>query len=319
MLAFASSLFAQDDAGSMPLEPVKDYFSFTGEVHVPATGARDVIAAGPVVVIDNPVRHDVIAAGGTVTVQSDVAGDVRLAGSRVVIDANIGGNVAIMAQTVEIMPGSSISGSVRIHAQEVIMDGAINGDADITARTFTQNGAIGGDLKHTQISTSVQKSPMAWFFRIVGLFGMLVVGLVLVNIVPTSLRTAVHESIKNPTKDLLWGLVALIAVPVVAVVLMFTVIGLPLGILLGVGYVVALYLAKILVGIVLGTYLFGAIRGREQAQKASLLGSMALGVCVLWLITGIPWIGGLLAFVAVVWGLGMLVNFKVRVFKKFES
>ncbi|MBI1961101.1 MAG: hypothetical protein HYS45_00175 [Parcubacteria group bacterium] len=321
ILMFAApDSFAQEDAGSNTPEPVKDYFSFVAEVRIPEEGARDVVAFGGVVNINNPVAQDVLAAGGTVIIQSPVSGDVRVAGGRVVIESDIGGNVAVLAQTVEILPGSTIAGSVEIRARDVVIGGTIAKDAHIVAETLEQNGSIGGELVHDlKASPDYEHTPIGWFFRIVSLFGMLVVGLALVSVFPNSMRAAVHASIKNPAKDLLWGLGALAATPIAVLVLALTIIGLPLGMLLGLGYVVALYLAKILVGIILGTYLLGALRGREQAQKASLLGIMVLGIFVLWLITGIPVIGGILKLIAMIWGLGMLVNLKIQAIKRFES
>ena len=314
-----NSLAQEPDLASDP-ESVRDYFSFVAEVHVPEEGARDVIAAGGVVDINNPVSQDVLALGGTVIIQAPVAGDVRVAGKRVVIESDINGNVAVLAQTVEIRPGSAIAGSVEIRAKDVVIGGTIIGDAHIASETLEQNGSIGGELVHDlKASPNYEHTPIGWFFRVVSLFGMLVIGLALVSVFPNSMRRAVHASIKNPGRDLLWGLGTFAAIPIAALVLILTIIGLPLGVLLGLGYAVAVYLAKIFVGIVLGTYVLGAFRGREQAQKASLLGIMVLGVFVLWLVTGIPVIGGILKLIAMIWGLGMLVNLKIQAIKRFES
>lgn len=319
LLAAASRSLAQDQNFSDASDP-KDFFSFVAEVHVPEAGARDVIAAGGVVDINNPVLQDVLAAGGTVIIQAPVGGDVRLAGRRVVIQSDIGGNAAVLAERVEIAAGSTIAGSVELRAKDVVIDGAILGDAHIAAETLVQNGSIRGALDYDAIAKpNYERTPLGWFFRVVSLFGMLVTGLALVTIFPNSVRRAVHASIKNPGKDLLWGLGIFVAVPVAAVALGITIIGLPLGVLLGIGFLAALYLAKIMVGLALGTYLFGAIRGREQAQKAPLLGLMVLGVFVLWLITGIPAAGGGLKLVAMIWGLGMLAHLKLNAIAALEA
>ena len=47
--------------------------------------------------------------------------------------------------------------------------------------------------------------------------------------------------------------------------------------------------------------------------------SWVSGVFVLWLVTGIPVIGGILKLIAMIWGLGMLVNLKIQAIKRFES
>ena len=147
----------------------------------------------------------------------------------------------------------------------------------------------------------------------------MVVGLVLVGVSPKSIRSTVNSSIKNPTKDLLWGFIALVATPVVIVFLMLTIIGFPLAIILAMIYGISLYIAKVFVGIVLGTYIFGAIKGRENIAEISLLWIMVVGVIVLWLISGIPVLGWFIHFIAVIWGLGLIVKMKKRGIKKIEQ
>ncbi|MEK7189263.1 MAG: polymer-forming cytoskeletal protein [Patescibacteria group bacterium] len=315
----AGAARAQDDAPGPSAEP-EDFFSFVAEVRVPEQGARDVVAAGGVVDINNPVEQDVLALGGTVIIQAQVSGDARVAGRLVVIRSDIGGNLAVLAERVEIAADATISGSVEIRAKDVVIDGTILGDAHIVSETLSQNGTISGELTHDPVTKPDRtRSPLGWFFRIVSLFGMLVVGLVLVTLFPNSIRKAVHGSIKNPGRDFLWGLAVFAATPIAALVLVLTIIGLPLGLLAAVGYAMALYLANIMVGLVLGTYLVGAIRGREHAQKASLVAIMALGVFAFWLITGIPGIGVVLKLVAMIWGLGLLLNLTFRALKTLEA
>ncbi|MDP3995621.1 MAG: hypothetical protein Q8P78_03335 [bacterium] len=313
-------LRAQETGEEAPIEPVQDYFAFLAEVHVPEAGARDVIALGGVIDINNPVSQDVLAAGGDIIIQSQVLGDVRLAGNTVTINSDIGGNVAVFAKRVEISENATIGGSAHIRAQEVVMNGAIIGDAHIVSQTLANTGSIGGELSHELASRpNTARSPLEWFFRVASLFGMLVVGLVLVSVFPKSMRHGAHASITHPGKDMLWGLLALFAAPIAAFVLMLTIIGVPLGLLLGAGYIVSLYLAQILAGLVIGTYVLGAIRGREHAQKSSLLLIMVIGVSVLWLITGIPAIGGIIKLVAIIWGLGMMVTLKFWAMRTLES
>ncbi|MAG29152.1 hypothetical protein CL632_03355 [bacterium] len=313
-------LTAQEPELISETSKVVDYFNIAAEVHPPKEGARDVMAFGGIVDINNPVTQDVLAAGGTVLIQDSVGGDVRALANKIIIDAPVEGNVAVVGNNIEITPKANISGLLWVRGDNVVMNGNIAGDANIKAKSFEQNGIISGELIHEEISSSqAPTNAFAWFFSLTSFFGMLVVGLVLVSIWPKTVRRAITQSIKNPTHDILWGLGILVATPIAIIVLMFTIIGIPLAFILGAGLLVSLYLAKIMVGIILGTYIFGAIRGREIASKYSLLATMVLGVIVLWLVTGIPGIGWILKLLAMIWGLGLLVNLKLNTIKKVES
>jgi cytoskeletal protein CcmA (bactofilin family) len=312
---------AQEESSKIVDTADQDVFRMVAEAHPLEIGTRDFVAIAPVVDVNAPITKDLLAAGGTIIIQENIGGDVRVGGARVIIEPTfIGGNVAIVAQSVEIKPGANIAGTVKIRAQVVVMDGDILGDADIAAQEFTQNGTIAGTLTYHEVEINKPGSGgISLFFRLIGLFGMLVLGLVLVSLWPKIIRTTVAQSIKNPSKDFLWGLGTLILTPIVVVLLMLTIIGIPLGLILVAGYAIALYISKIMVGIILGTYIFGAVQGRDKANKSSLLAAMVIGILVLWLIGGIPVIGWIVSVIALVWGLGLLVNIKLRFFRKLES
>jgi len=314
ILLFPCVSFAQD---SKPVP--RDVFEFAPDVQITEPVSRDLIAVGGKVNIAQKVDQDVFVAGGNISITADVEGDVRAIGTHLIIDSNIGGNLAVLAQSVEIKENAVISGSVRIKAENVIINGEILSDAVIDAINLEQNGIIGGALEYKKIEQrKVPKTSFSWFFRLIGLFGMLVVGLILISIWPKAVKSAISLSIKNPIKDFLFGAVALISTPIVVIVLLLTLIGFPLGLILLAIYLIALYFAQIFVGVILGTYIFGAIKGSKQAEKTSLLLIMITGVVVLWLIVGIPGIGWLLKLIASIWGLGILINMKIKAFKKLE-
>ena len=316
LLFLPVAVFAQETDAKIPT----DIFQFAPDVRITEPVSRDLIAVGGKVEIADNVAQDLFALAGTIEIISDVAGDVRVAGTRVIINSNIGGNLAILAQTVEIQSNAVIAGSAKIRAENVLIDGKIMSDAQIDAYNLEQNGTIAGELVYEKIETKKSKqSSFGWFFRLIGLFGMLVVGLLFVSIWPKAVRKSISGSIKNPIKDFIYGVIALIAGPIVVLVLLLTVIGIPLGLILLASYLIALYLAQIFVGIILGTYIIGAFKGREKASKSSLLITMVTGIIVLWLICGIPGAGGLLKLIAIIWGLGVLVNLEIKAFKKLES
>jgi hypothetical protein len=107
--------------------------------------------------------------------------------------------------------------------------------------------------------------------------------------------------------SLLWGFLAFAAVPVAALILAVTVIGLPLALL-----TVLVYLGLLKVGYVAAAIALGdATLGRWWAPRAAHRGwralFAALGVLVIGLVALIPWLGALIALAALFWGMGALL------------
>jgi hypothetical protein len=103
--------------------------------------------------------------------------------------------------------------------------------------------------------------------------------------------------ITNPIKTLLWGLGAVIALPVVTVLLAATLVGLPLALLL-----VMVMVAGLIVGPVPA---ITALGNRILFRRGGLLGAFVVGA-ILWrlAIWLIPLVGGVLFVIALVWGVG---------------
>ena len=75
----------------------------------------------------------------------------------------------------------------------------------------------------------------------------------------------------------------------------------------------------VFVGLVLGTYIVGAIRGQPKANTTSLLWLMVIGVVVFRILSNVPVLGGLIQLAGIIWGLGILVRLKWEVIKKLEN
>jgi hypothetical protein len=107
--------------------------------------------------------------------------------------------------------------------------------------------------------------------------------------------------------SLLLGFIALVCIPVAALILMFTLIGVPLALLL-----IALYLALLLVGYVstgigLGAWALARIRSERTEATWWRIGFAVLGVLAISLLGRLPYVGGLVVFAGLLIGLGALL------------
>jgi hypothetical protein len=110
------------------------------------------------------------------------------------------------------------------------------------------------------------------------------------------------------------GLVTLVATPIIAILTLFTVIGIPLALFSVMLYFVALYLAKIVLAFFVVRQIFEA-RGNARHYAVTL----AAGVALLIVVINLPFIGGILNFVFTATGLGLIVIFLWAQLKKLSA
>ena len=81
-----------------------------------------------------------------------------------------------------------------------------------------------------------------------------------------------------------------------------TIIGIPVGLIALALWGIAIYLAQIPVGLLIGRLIIGRFRVVER--KAIMVGALALGLVILRLLGLIPYLGFFIALAVVLFGLG---------------
>jgi hypothetical protein len=137
------------------------------------------------------------------------------------------------------------------------------------------------------------------------LIGSAIVGVLAVMLLPRGSARAVELGRQQPLQSFGWGALVLIGVPIAATIVGLTLIGLPLSLTLLALYTVALLLAWPAVGLVVGTEL---ARRFSSDRPLHVLGALFLGLIILHLVTHLPVVGGLIACVALIYGLGLVTQ-----------
>ena len=127
------------------------------------------------------------------------------------------------------------------------------------------------------------------------------VGLAFILFAPGIVSEAVRSSDRFATA-FGFGSLLMIAVPVVAVILCVTLVGIGLGIASLLLYLIGIYSGQCFVGAWLGEKMLGAGTG-----TSALIGRLALGLLVIRILRLVPFAGGLLLAVVTVWGFGALI------------
>ena len=144
---------------------------------------------------------------------------------------------------------------------------------------------------------------------------MFVVGLVLIYLTRKKLLETSSLMLKKPGSQIGRGLAWFFLTPLVCILLLVTIIGIPLSFLTIAIYAVMLYISKVFAAIALGVWLAKSFGWK----KASLIWKMILGVLALVILQSIPFIGWLVCLVAIWWGLGAIIEMKKKVLKEMNE
>ena len=324
------------------------YYAAGNNVDVNGTVKGDVFCAGQNVTINGPVEGDVICAAQNITINGPVSGNVRLAAQTVNLNGTIGRNANVLSQTLVASKDSVITGELMAQVAAATLNGTINGETYGNAQQLTINGSVtgkvsyaaeavsigsaaklGGGLEYTSskkadiksgaqitgdtkqnIATAPenkrQDTTESWLSGFLfNLLSALVVGVLLLWFAPRFIAGAT-VSARRPGFTMLMGFAALVLTPIAAVMLMFTIIGIPAGILGLTAWGVALYLSHIVAALAIGTLLYRQLNKGDRPFRPYAAG--ALGILVASLIFAIPFVGGFAAFLAVLFGLGVMVQ-----------
>jgi cytoskeletal protein CcmA (bactofilin family) len=295
----------------------------------------DRIRAGCPIHVDEPVDGDVVIAGCEAKVDARVDGKLRMAGAEVQVGPNavVTGDASIAGA--EVVVKGTVEGDLHAAGGDVRIDGTIDGDARVGAASLTlgPNAKIGGKLRYRAadfnkddgatvaggITTSRRgprhasfdidgwdrhgHSTLGWIWTVT----LMIFAGALAALLPGFSGRVSEELRSRPGLTLLFGFIAFACIPVAAVMLMVTVIGIPIGVLAILGYAGLLLLGYVATAVVLG----GLLLDRINAANAGHLGWRALaavGVMLAIAIVGrVPVLGHFVVFAALLVGVGAIV------------
>jgi len=312
-----------------------DLMALGCSMDVDADVGGDAALAGGNIHVNGNIGQGLYAAGGQLTINGAVGRNARLAGGHVEFGpkSDVAGNISIGAGQV-VLKGN-VKGYVQASGGQLLIDGAIAGDVDAAAGQIElgPNARIGGKLRYTS-REELKRDPAAQVLGVIEKLeppggaqarskggegighrgggwlwttGLLVLAAILVAALPHYF-SAVAESLRtNIGMSLLLGFVAFVCVPVAALILLITLVGIPLGLLTILGYLMLLVLGYVSSGIALGDRIVKQIRGDQAITLLWRIGGAMLGMLIIALLARIPWIGGWIAVAALLAGVGALM------------
>lgn len=297
---------------------------------------RDLFTAGSQVSLEATVSGDVYVAGGEVDIKNTINENLIVAGGKVNISGTVNKNLIVAGGQINLEPSAVINGYVLGASNLANISGKINGPVKFAGNTInvSNNSVINGDLeiysRQSNIDPSSQisgekrishvdlpeqsqqpkiRNAVQNLFSAASFFyflAQLLVLFLIIRIFGKNLSSAISNVIKKPLPVLGQGLVGLIIIPFVVILLMVTIIGIPLGVITGIGYGLSLYFASIIGAIFIGQWFFE----RKWVINQNLYIQAFIGYIVLFAIGFIPVVGPIFKFIAFLLGLGLIFQWE---------
>jgi cytoskeletal protein CcmA (bactofilin family) len=345
--AMASEVRSGTAASVAPDETLDDDLFASGQtVTIAGRATGDVYATGQAVVVTGTVDGDLFAAAQQVVVDGTVNGSVRAAGGTVTVNGHVGRNVSGVAQQVNISSSGRIDGSLLAAGETISAFGPVGRGATVGGGTVQLSGPVGGSVKtwaqtlslgsnariagnleyysehpidtsgmvaglvqYHQIEREQRQPPVLNglfdFGGLIWLIGSALLGALAIILAPRASARAVELGRQEPLQTFGLGLLALCAVPLAAILVGITLVGIPLALVAAALYGLGLMLAWPALGLTVGTEVSHWVR---RDREMAVLGQLVVGLIVLHLATHVPVLGGLVASLGLMFGLGLIVQ-----------
>lgn len=241
------------------------------------------------------VGGDVIAFCGELKISGKIDKGLRGGVGSVVISGIINGNVDIKADEISIMPDAKINGNLHYKSKK---EAKIEKGAQIT-----------GETKWIKI-TPKKKAGLTLgklFWKFLFFCASFLTGLFMLLIAKREVKAAKESVFKDFLKNLGLGFVFVICIPIALIILLFTVIGIPISIIVLFAYLVLFYIAKIFVGYALGEKVLKLLKTNGVPAP---VWSLLVGLIILYILFLIPYIHWIVYLLALFVGFGCVFQAK---------
>jgi cytoskeletal protein CcmA (bactofilin family) len=282
----------------------------TGAASVEATlngvSERNLRLFSQTIKINGAVSGNFMAVADTVVISTNavIDGDALILANSVVQEGVIEGDVSITASRIVTLAGT-IGGNSRITSQEILLtdDARLKGDLLYKAPKilYPDEGIVGGNLQRMlppALLTSARLYKIGiWFMA------AFLAGVPFITLFPMTTAMASQLIKRSPMKCLLVGLLTSGALPILGIMSISSLVGVPLGVLLLTSWGILVYLSRIIMGLTIGTLL---LRGKNNSIGL-VLAAMALGLVIIYTATIFPAIGVPVQMIVLWLGMGSLI------------
>ena len=243
-----------------------------------------VVLTGGATITEEQSFHDVIVFDGDVSMAGVVHDNLVVFHGDVVVTGHVAGDVVVFEGDATIGSEAEINGNLATRRDPVIEEGAqIDGEVGSPASFFVRPL----DVFAARV-----------IFWVAATVSLLLLGLLLIALAPRPMDSVAATWAKSKGSAALWGFILLFGLPIAAVLVMLTVVGIPFGL----GALLSLFFVYS-IAYVSAAWALG--RGLVKEPSSRYLSFLA-GFGILRLLGLIPIAGGIISFIVTIFGLGLL-------------
>lgn len=304
-----------------------DVYCAGGTVDVSGTINGDLICGAQTITVSGVIDGNVRLGGQTITISGTIRNSVTIGAQNLVIDkdaiigrdllggiqvATINGSIGrdVLAGTQNITINGEVGRDFKGGTENFTVGsaGSILGNVDYTSNNevnIVSGGKIAGTVKRTETPVKTENTSFSPFAFTIGWFiysfvALLITALVLVGLFPRIFKEAAASAKKKPGTTALVGIAAAFVTPIVIVLLMITVIGIPLALLILLGWLIAAVLSGPFASYMLGKLI--------MPESKSVIWVMLVGGALLIVTFFIPILGFVTMLVSYLFGMGMVAS-----------
>lgn len=300
-----------------------DLTAVGGNINILSNVGDDVRVGGGTIVVNGGIGGDLMVGGGQVTISgSGVGGDMLVGGANVHIDAPVEGNIIVGGGSVYI--NASIKGNVEIKAEKITLgkNAVIFGNLtyESSEELVQETGAVVKGIVDFKMLTKTMV-PSQVFKAIISAFVLwkFITLLVCAFIVGLVMRRFSKEIIvlatERPLPEFGRGVIAMIVMPVVSVLLLVILVGIPFGIMGLLAFIIMMLLAWIITPIIVGSVIFRYFSKKELEVSWK---TILLGVFLYMLLGFIPFIGDFVQTLLMLLSFGAIVALRLQSIKAWR-
>lgn len=308
-----------------------DLVAAGGMVSVDGSVEDDAMVAGGTLYLNGSIGGNARVAGGNVTVASPIAGDLVIAGGNVTLSekASIGGDLVIGGGNVIV--NAPVRGSVRASGGNITINSRVEREVKVTATqkmTFGPRAEVLGAVSYRAPREAVidqaarlsavefnqlEKRDFGRHFAailtigfLIKLLAWIIAGLLLMKIRKQAVHAIVESVEKTPWRNLGYGLVSFIIIPIVLLLVFVTVVGYYAGIIASLWYVLMLVVANLVSSIVAGALILRWLN--RPGESAPAWQVVVIGVVALSVVKFIPILGWIVCGILLLMVLGAIMG-----------
>lgn len=244
----------------------------------------------------NLVKKDVLVFGGEININGEVQGKVKGNMGKLNLNGKVH-QVEIEAENVYVDSGTTVLEDFIVKSKN---EPVIDSNAKILGKT---------EYKKIEEKAQKPKKGIAGFFKTIFFLSKLIIGIILIAILKPYIKRT-NQILKDYTwKSLGIGFLTIIIIPIVSVLTLATIIGIPIAIFGVFVFLTLAYISGIIFSAGLGEWIIKLIK--KESIPSPIL-SFILGFIIVTLISLIPYLGFLVRILVLFFGTGMIILLLIK-------